>query len=431
MFLFLQKLWRRCHRLQSCKKGSDVTASEYGMPSVSGPCTLPGDFGFAPDAAARGTGAELAAVLGTLPDSAQGDLGPCVIRVDVREADLFLLFLQVAEFPRSDFGPGFACFFLHRAESPLFKKEETTFFLKKKDEMSDTAIEYLHIRSMDRNRVTYPSPCDFTIPLTAQILRAPIRFQLYHVSIPYLVYNIESGANAFPVVVSPTTYTVTVTPGYYTVGQFCVELQRALNASGAGSYTCTFNINTFRVTIARSTGTFTLNLTSVPKLAALIGFRNVSYTGAISYTSDSTSMPGGSSADSSLYIDIAPSSGGAVYSTAEIGIFHTFIVQNTVNPGEYIMLRQQTHDGQPMISRTYWDDMTELRIQMRDSNGEILRLLSDWEMTLYVIRTPQVTVSPGAVVSTVEESFAKLTSSQDQTKKRRMGLFEWAATQRQ
>lgn len=80
--------------------------------------------------------------------------------------------------------------------------------------------------------------------------------------------------------------------GEYTLTEFVVELQRALNAAGALTYTCSVNRSTRIITIAAS-GNFTLRVAtgtnSGTSVFALVGFTGSNRTGSATYAGDTAS----------------------------------------------------------------------------------------------------------------------------------------------
>lgn len=135
------------------------------------------------------------------------------------------------------------------------------------------------------------------------------------VTIPNSWYNVTSANYTIAWVdTTANNRSTTITARFYTASQLATAIQTAMNAIGAtGTYTCSYDANTGKFTIAEVAGptNFQLSFATAGCINNLIGFNSVNKSGAATYTSDNVANVTGPSA---IYISSANLSRGFVQS---------------------------------------------------------------------------------------------------------------------
>lgn len=149
--------------------------------------------------------------------------------------------------------------------------------IEENDVDRDTEWWYLDISS--DNRITgSSSTSDFQV-LVKQTKNNAMAARLQYVHLPAM-YNIDTGYNQISFNDSGGTITATITPGAYSMvsgtttlpAAIASALNTASAASAAHTYTCTYNMNTYKLTITDTTANSTFYWTTYPKLSSMLGF---------------------------------------------------------------------------------------------------------------------------------------------------------------
>lgn len=153
----------------------------------------------------------------------------------------------------------------------------------------------LLVDSRDRNPLQSQSNYSVTLP---KVYENVYSVTLRSAEIPQSWYAFSSvaGNTSMTVTVSGTPTTITIPDGNYTASSLATAVQAALVAAyGGGSFTVTYNSTTNLITIAKSSGSFTLSFASqvqtkagqtVPPTASwwglgyFLGFNKIDYTGS-------------------------------------------------------------------------------------------------------------------------------------------------------
>lgn len=164
------------------------------------------------------------------------------------------------------------------------------------------------IDSLQRNKLSYPNDNSYVMnfPSIDNVVRA----RIIESTISNSQYTINTYCNTIYFTektgATPTTYTATMVNGNYDTTTLPVEVARAMNAAFAGTFTCTFNDTTEKLTIARGDGlgtfifTWLTNASSNNSAQEPMGFDYVDSTAyATSQTSDNIVNLGGPN-----YLDI-------------------------------------------------------------------------------------------------------------------------------
>ena len=137
----------------------------------------------------------------------------------------------------------------------------------------------LYIDSKDRVSGT---SSEFTLDLAPGIIDTK-GYSVGDVAIQRSYYNINEFNNSITFTDSTATdYTITTTPGNYTLAQYIALLAPQMTAISADTITITFDSITGAVTFS-STGNLSLQFQD-SKLALLLGFEPILYTGTTTYT---------------------------------------------------------------------------------------------------------------------------------------------------
>lgn len=108
----------------------------------------------------------------------------------------------------------------------------------------------------------------------------------------YYGHTIDATNNLLDFKEGATTFLATLDYGEYTLTEFLAEVKRAMEETGAFTYTVSVNRSTRIITIA-ATGTFSLLTTSGSNIATspftLLGFSGADKTGSASYTASAAS----------------------------------------------------------------------------------------------------------------------------------------------
>lgn len=115
----------------------------------------------------------------------------------------------------------------------------------------------------------------YTVPSYANYNNKLIRIN--KIIVPYTFYNIDSTNN----LLKTSAGNVSVPTGFYDIDTLTTYIQTALKVFDA-SFTCTYSLTSFKITIARTTN-FNLTL-STSTINDVLGFLYVDKTGAASYT---------------------------------------------------------------------------------------------------------------------------------------------------
>lgn len=112
--------------------------------------------------------------------------------------------------------------------------------------------------------------------------------ELKNMLIPYTFYNVNSTNNVLTIFKTGDSVSrdVTLTPGNYSINDFLVELKSKLDVcpGPVQTYTCTYNTNTYKITITQNSGSFVIYASS--SIKHLLGLDPVNNTpAAISQTS--------------------------------------------------------------------------------------------------------------------------------------------------
>lgn len=102
--------------------------------------------------------------------------------------------------------------------------------------------------------------------------------ELKNILIPYTFYNVNSTNNVLTIFKTGDTQNrdVTLTPGNYNITDFLVQLKTQLDSSAGPvqTYTCTYNVNTYKITIVQNSSTFIIFATSTLKHLLGLGTSN-------------------------------------------------------------------------------------------------------------------------------------------------------------
>lgn len=110
--------------------------------------------------------------------------------------------------------------------------------------------------------------------------------ELKNMLIPYTFYNVNSTNNIITIFKTGDTQNrdITLTPGNYNIADFLVQLKTQLDLSAGPPqiYTCTYNTNTYKITIAQNSSTFVIFASS--SIKHLLGLGTTNTVSAISHT---------------------------------------------------------------------------------------------------------------------------------------------------
>lgn len=110
--------------------------------------------------------------------------------------------------------------------------------------------------------------------------------ELKNILIPYTFYNVNSTNNVLTIFKNGDTQNrdVILTPGNYNITDFLVQLKTQLDSSlgPVQTYTCTYNVNTYKITIAQNSSTFLIYASSTIK--HLLGLGSINTPNVISQT---------------------------------------------------------------------------------------------------------------------------------------------------
>jgi hypothetical protein len=132
-----------------------------------------------------------------------------------------------------------------------------------------------------RDRATYfpnNSNSNFQVILPDTTPSGPAKFRLFNISIPFTFYNVPSGRNAIVFNEGSGALTATITAGNYTIGSLVSAMKTALDSAGGDTYTCSYDYETGKITIA-SSGTFSLDHDETT-IAPIIGLSQDKSSGA-------------------------------------------------------------------------------------------------------------------------------------------------------
>lgn len=112
-------------------------------------------------------------------------------------------------------------------------------------------------------------------------------FGIKEILIPYTYYNVNSTNNTLVIFKTGDTQerTITLPPGNYNITDFLARLKVFLDASPGvlHTYTCTYDVNTYKITITQDSSTFVIFANSTMK--HLLGLGLIDPVAAISHTS--------------------------------------------------------------------------------------------------------------------------------------------------
>jgi len=241
------------------------------------------------------------------------------------------------------------------------------------------------LRSIDRNR-TFDSngnETDTSSNFTLNVF-PPVtgNYRLGNLTLLNSLYNINTSNNTIFIYQSGTAYSGTITPGAYNASSLPTAVATALNAitGVSGTFSCTYSTSTFLLTITNSTTAFQMNFNNSNQIgcADVLGFpRQLSSSAATSQT--------GSNAVNfnpfqSLFINIDQCSArysNPLKSFAILGCVHVPLVGNS---GSIIQVKYS--DFPEVLT---FDQVSQFNIQVRDSGGAIVKLMTEWELQIIAI----------------------------------------------
>lgn len=237
----------------------------------------------------------------------------------------------------------------------------------------------LFITSLQRNGAkaynTTNETGSFSVNLAAQINSKKVKdIRLISAQIPVSNYNVTSSNNIVPIN-DGSNKTVTITPGSYTAIQLALAIQTALNSSSSG-WTCTYNANTYKITIS-GTATFVLRFGTVTtnSIARTIGFSNTDITFGSAATGESAVK-----LNFSNYFIVCPELGFTtelVASNSSLAV--AFVIPIDKNTGDilnYMPDEQQQINGSKLIPN-------ELNISLFSDNFTLVDLNNaDWSFVI-------------------------------------------------
>lgn len=208
-----------------------------------------------------------------------------------------------------------------------------------------------------------------TLPAPYNNVRA---IELLSAYIPNTVYNINSSNNTIIFNEGGSNLTATLTVGAYSIYDLITELETQLDAAGANTYTVTYNVKTFRLTI-----TSTANYTIINSpLLYTIGFEPKLVAG-LSFTANYAvrlQIP------KSYMIQIQELSNDFARSTAS-NVYANFIITSQINTSDIDYHFQKTHYN--VFENSNLKTLTRLSISLFDDTGALLDLNgSDWSFQL-------------------------------------------------
>lgn len=139
----------------------------------------------------------------------------------------------------------------------------------------------LSIRSLDRDKsITNSSDSNFIVKVNK--ISKVVKLEIQNIIIPLTFYNIDLTNNSIQFN-DGTFRTVIIPYGTYNITQLINALQSAMNAASVLVFTFAFNSITQKITIS-TPAAFALDFTLTTKLASMLGFEYITYSGSNSYT---------------------------------------------------------------------------------------------------------------------------------------------------
>lgn len=218
---------------------------------------------------------------------------------------------------------------------------------------------YLVINSRDRLPSTANEDGFFTLHRPLEKIKG---LELIHFTMPNTFYNVTVLNNNLTYDNGGGPTTVTVPVGNYQNSELLSRINNLLSGSGIS---CSFDINTMRVTFS-SAGNFQLLFgTGLAQVNSLLGFAKANTVSALSVTGDDIMNVG---LPTHIYIFCYEL--GNYYNSVNSNQLASFVVPILANRGEYITYNE--NGVFPQCVPTHTKTINQLRITLRDHEGKLM-----------------------------------------------------------